>query len=65
MKSGNKLAIGAIFGAVVGIVAGVLAAPKSGKEARDDIAFKAEEIGDEVVIKATEIIETVKSSIRK
>ncbi len=41
---GKKLAIGALIGAAAGLVAGVLTAPKSGRETRDDIKKKAEEL---------------------
>jgi gas vesicle protein len=82
MKS-SKIAIGAIVGAGIGIVAGILTAPKSGRETRDDIKrkaddlkgqanakkdsllFKAEEISDEVRTKATDAIDSIKSSVRK
>lgn len=36
-SSGEKFAIGAVFAGVVGFVVGILAAPKSGKETRDDL----------------------------
>lgn len=83
MKKSAKLAVGAIIGAAVGVVAGVLTAPKSGKETRDEIknkaddvkskvtktrdelAFKAEEIGDDVRTKVIEAIESVKGSKEK
>jgi len=35
--SKNKIAIGAMFAAITGFAAGLLAAPKSGKETREDI----------------------------
>jgi gas vesicle protein len=38
------LAIGAIFGAVVGLITGFLTAPKSGKETREDIKEKADQL---------------------
>ena len=42
--SKTKLAAGALIGAVAGVVAGVLTAPKSGKETRDDLKAKADEL---------------------
>jgi gas vesicle protein len=48
-KSGDFLK-GLIIGGILGAVAGVLFAPKSGKETREDIARKA----DELVTKARE-----------
>jgi gas vesicle protein len=41
---GGKLAIGAIIAAAAGYVAGLLTAPKSGKETREDIKRKANEV---------------------
>lgn len=83
MKKGTGLALGAVIGAAVGMVAGVLTAPKSGKETRegikqkaddvkghaaktrDDLLFKAEEIGDDVRTKVIEAVESVKNSKEK
>lgn len=42
--TGKKLAIGAAIAGAVGYVSGILTAPKSGKETREDIADKAEDI---------------------
>ena len=42
--TGRKLAIGAALAGAVGYVTGILTAPKSGKETREDIADKAEDI---------------------
>jgi len=41
---GGKLAIGAAIAAAAGYVAGLLTAPKSGKETREDIKRKANEV---------------------
>ena len=46
-KNGDLLA-GFIIGGLVGITLGILFAPKSGKESREDIARKA----DELIVKA-------------
>ncbi|MFA5321624.1 MAG: YtxH domain-containing protein [Smithella sp.] len=48
-KNGDLLA-GFIIGGLVGITLGILFAPKSGKESREDIARKA----DELIVKAKE-----------
>lgn len=68
MGATSKLAIGAIVGAAVGVVAGVLTAPKSGKETRDDIKRKAEDVKDtaakkrdEIVFKAEELSDDVRA----
>ena len=43
-NTGKKLAAGAALGAVAGYFAGLLTAPKSGKETRQDIGNKAEQV---------------------
>lgn len=43
-NSGKKIAIGALLAGVAGYVTGILTAPKSGKETREDIVDKAEDI---------------------
>ena len=45
--TGRKLAIGAAIAGAVGYVSGILTAPKSGKETREDIADKAEDIKED------------------
>lgn len=42
--TGRKLAISAVISGAVGYITGILTAPKSGKETREDIANKAEDI---------------------
>ena len=42
--TGQKLAIGALIAGAAGYIAGILTAPKSGKQTRDDIASKADEV---------------------
>ena len=49
-----KVALGAAFGAVAGFITGVLVAPKSGKEARQDIHDAALRSKDTIVEKAEE-----------
>ena len=44
MSKGKKFGFGLLVGAVAGVVAGILAAPKSGKETRQDIKNKAGEV---------------------
>lgn len=43
-RAGRKFAIGAMLAGVAGYVTGILTAPKSGKETREDIADKAEDL---------------------
>ncbi len=44
MAKGKKFGLGIAIGAVAGLVAGILAAPKSGKETREDIKNKAKDV---------------------
>lgn len=45
--TGRKIAVGALIAGAVGYVTGILTAPKSGKETREDIADKAEDIKED------------------
>ncbi|MFZ1361004.1 MAG: YtxH domain-containing protein [Candidatus Saccharimonadales bacterium] len=54
----KKFAFGAIIGMVAGIVAGVLTAPKSGKETRDEIKARAQELKDKAVELSDDAIAT-------
>ncbi len=42
--SKQKLGLGIVIGSVVGVIAGLLTAPKSGKETREDIKKRAQEV---------------------
>jgi len=44
MSNGVKILLGALAGAAAGIVTGVLLAPASGKDTRDKICEKTEEL---------------------
>ena len=44
MSKNNKFGFGIILGAIAGVLAGILTAPKSGKETRDDIKKKANDV---------------------
>ncbi|MCF8231140.1 MAG: YtxH domain-containing protein [Bacteroidales bacterium] len=44
MSDGSKVLLGVLAGAAAGVVTGVLIAPASGKETRDTIADKSEEL---------------------
>lgn len=48
-KQGGKFFLGAIFGAIAGAVAALLTAPKSGKETRQDLKNKADEMKDDAI----------------
>lgn len=57
----KRFALGAIIGAIAGAVAGVLTAPKSGKETRQDLKKKADDVRGE----ATDAYEATKSEVSK
>ena len=44
MAKNKKFGIGVILGAIAGVLAGFLTAPKSGKETREDLIQKANEV---------------------
>lgn len=44
MAKGKKFGLGIVIGAVAGAVAALLTAPKSGKETREDLKKKADEV---------------------
>lgn len=56
MKSGSKLALGAVVGAAVGIAAGILTAPKSGKETREDVLKKVNNAKDSAALKKDDAV---------
>ncbi len=61
MTSSNKLITGLVAGALAGAVAGILFAPKPGRESREIVGAKAEEIRS----KTGDYIGTVKEKIRR
>jgi gas vesicle protein len=68
----SKFAIGALIGAAAGVVAGIMTAPKSGKETRDDILQKANDVKDralihkdDTVFKVEEAIDTLREALEK
>ena len=68
MANKGKVALGAIPGAAVGVVAGVLTAPKSGKETRDDLKAKADDLKNQTKQKADQVktkAETVAGDVKK
>ncbi len=59
--SKGKFALGAVFGALVGTITGVLIAPKSGKETREDLMKKAEELKEN----SGELVDKAKKESKK
>lgn len=68
MANKGKVALGEILGAAVGVVDGVLTAPKSGKETRDDLKAKADDLKNQTKQKADQVktkAETVAGDVKK
>ena len=65
MAGKGKFALGALIDGTIGAVVGVLAAPKSGKETREDIKTKAEDIKKEALVKADEIGQEVSKQAKR
>lgn len=63
--AGINFAVGVATGAAVGAVLGLLFAPQSGKETREDIKEKTDEVVTKVKDTATEAYENVKGKISK
>ena len=61
-KNAKKLAVGVGAAATVGVAAGILLAPKAGKETREDIKNKAEEVIDNTKEIVHKNVEHVKES---
>lgn len=62
MKKGMNIALGAIAGAAIGVVAGVLTAPKSGRETREDIKQKTNDVADQLQGSAEDVRKKVTES---
>lgn len=60
MKKG-KFGLGLVIGAVAGVVTGLLAAPKSGKETREDLKRKAGDVRDDVADRADDLKKQAKA----
>ncbi len=61
MTTGNRFLTGLIAGAVIGSVAGLLMAPKPGKETRQFVAYRANELKS----KAGGYAVTIRQKIRR
>lgn len=68
-STGKKIALGALVAGVAGYVTGILTAPKSGKETREDIVDKAEDIKhgaeDQLQAAQDEVSDLLKSAKHK
>jgi gas vesicle protein len=63
-NTGKKMAISALIGGIAGYLGGILTAPQSGKETREDIADKADDIKDSSEDQLVKLQEDLKDLIR-
>ncbi|MAX78985.1 MAG: hypothetical protein CL843_02280 [Crocinitomicaceae bacterium] len=66
MNTTGKVILAGTIGAIAGATAGILLAPKSGKETRDDIAEKMNELNDqihELKNRGQKVAEDIKKSV--
>ena len=62
--TGRKIALGSAIAGLAGYVTGILTAPKSGKQTRDDIAGKAEDLKDNAEGQLLDLNEELKDLIK-
>jgi gas vesicle protein len=60
----RKVAIGSAFAGIAGYLAGILTAPKSGKQTRQDLSDKAEDIKDNTEDQLIDLNEELKELIK-
>lgn len=60
----RKIAVGSAIAGAAGYIAGVLSAPKSGKQTRDDITNKAEELKDTAEFQLQDLNDELKDLIK-
>ena len=65
MSSSSKILLALAAGAVAGLVAGLLIAPAKGSETRENIADGAKKLADEIIKKAEEVIDGLKTETKK
>jgi len=61
MSDGGKILLGMFAGAAAGVIAGILLAPASGKETRDNLVSKSEELLESV----KDLIDKEKEALKK
>jgi gas vesicle protein len=64
-NNGRKWALGALIGGVTGYVGGILTAPKSGKETREDIVDKAEDIKNDTRVELENLQDDISDLLAK
>lgn len=64
-NSGRKWAVGALIAGVAGYVGGILTAPKSGKETREDITDKAEDIKNDARVELENLQDDISDLLAK
>ena len=64
-NSGRKWAVGALIAGVAGYIGGILTAPKSGKETREDITDKAEDIKNDARVELENLEDDIRDLLAK
>ena len=64
-NSGRKWALGTLIAGVVGYIGGILTAPKSGKETREDIVDKAEDIKNDTRVELENLQDDISDLLAK
>jgi gas vesicle protein len=62
--TGRKIAAGSVVAGVAGYLAGILTAPKSGRQTREDISNRAEDLKDNVEAQLLDLDEELKELIK-
>lgn len=62
--TGRKIALGSALAGVAGYLAGILTAPKSGKDTREDIADKADDLKDDAADQLVGLNDELKELIK-
>jgi len=64
-KTGRKVAVGALIAGVSGYLAGLLTAPQSGKETRDDLRDKADDIKDDASLELNIVADRLNDTVKE
>lgn len=63
-RLGRKIALGSAIAGVVGYAAGILTAPKTGKQTREDIVHKVDDVKEDALAELQDLEEELKDIIK-